>query len=125
MEETVDELARVVYASLRTGDRASLAGVLAPGFVAHFAEGMPAGGGRAEGPDEAIEHWWAMGRMFSVSAEPEEFAPLVDGRLMVRGRYLGRRRDGGGTVDAEFIHLWRASDGRLCELRQLTDTVRW
>jgi 2-(1,2-epoxy-1,2-dihydrophenyl)acetyl-CoA isomerase len=125
MDETVDELARVVYEALRTGDRDRLAGALAPGFVAHFAEGMPAGGGRADGPGEAIEHWWAMGRMFSVHVEPEEFAALADGRLMVRGRYLGHRRDGGGPVDAEFIHLWRASDGRLSELRQLTDTVRW
>ena len=114
-----------MYAALRGGDRDAVTEALSPVFVAHFADGMPAGSGRADGPSEAIEHWWAIGRMFAVHPEPEELALLADGRLMVRGRYLGHRRGDGARVNAEFIHLWRASDGKLVELRQLTDTARW
>jgi 2-(1,2-epoxy-1,2-dihydrophenyl)acetyl-CoA isomerase len=122
---TIEALVEQVYAALATGDEAALLGALAPGFRAQFAEGMPAGGGRAEGREAARDHWWAIGRAFRARPEVEELVPCADGRLLVRGRYRGTARDGGGIVDAAFTHLWTAVDGALVALEQVTDTARW
>jgi ketosteroid isomerase-like protein len=120
-----EQLVRALYGALAAGDSDALRRTLHPSFFAHFAEGMPVGGGVATGPAAAEEHWWAIGRRYAVRAEPEDVLPCAAGRLVVRGRYRGRRRSDDRPVDAEFIHIWRASEGRLIELRQLTDTARW
>ena len=117
---------RGLYAALAAGDREGVLGRLHPGFVAQFADGMPVGGGRADGPQEALEHWWAIGRAFAVVAEPEEVWTCADGRLVVRGRYRGHARDDAErVVDAAFAHFWTVAEGRLVQLHQVTDTARW
>jgi ketosteroid isomerase-like protein len=121
----VEQLVRALYRALAAADAVALQRTLHPSFTAHFAAGMPAGGGRASGPAAAQKQWWAIGRQYAVRAEPVEFLPCKDGRLVVRGRYRGCRRSDERPVDAEFIHIWRATDGGLIELRQLTDTARW
>lgn len=115
------------YIALAAGDRDALEDLIAEDFDAELCEGMPLGlGGRRTGATAMIdEGWWAIGRAFAVRAEPEEWIAGADGRLLVRGRYRGTSRDGGGVVDAAFDHLWSARDGQLASLRQLTDTVRW
>jgi 2-(1,2-epoxy-1,2-dihydrophenyl)acetyl-CoA isomerase len=123
---TIDGLVRAVYAALGAGDAAALDEALAPEFVGHVADGMPVGGGRHEGPVAMREQgWWAIGRQFAVVAEPEEFIPCDDGRLLVVGRYRGTRRADSFEVDAAFSHLWTEREGRLVELHQVTDTRRW
>lgn len=122
----IEDLARDLYTALRRGDADALDTLLAPDFVGLFAEGMPAGGGRHEGPAAAREDgWWAIGRAFAVRPEPDEAVRCEDGRLLVRGRYRGKERATGHEVDAAFMHLWRAREGRLVELHQVTDTARW
>lgn len=120
-------LVRRAYPALVAGDEATLLELLDPAFVGRLAEGMPEGlGGLREGAEAMIrEGWWAVGRAFAVRAEPQEWIPCADGRLLVLGRYRGRHRGTGGAVDAGFAHLWSARDGRLVELVQLTDTARW
>jgi 2-(1,2-epoxy-1,2-dihydrophenyl)acetyl-CoA isomerase len=114
-----------LYAALAAGDADGILAVLAPSFAASFADGMPAGGGRANGPREAVGHWWAIGRAFAARAEVEEYVPCADGRLLVCGRYRGASRDGDGVVDAAFTHLWAWDGERLSSLVQVTDTARW
>lgn len=128
MGAPVEELVRRLYEALRTGDRDTLAGeLLHEDFEGSFCEGLPGDlGGVHRGAETVIhEGWWAIGRAFAVLAEPEEWIGCADGRLLVRGRYRGVARATGAPVDAEFMHLWTAHDGRLTELRQLTDSARW
>ncbi|HYF24111.1 MAG TPA: nuclear transport factor 2 family protein [Baekduia sp.] len=122
-----DDLAcvRALYPALAAGDRAALEALLAEDFTGEFAAGMPVGGGPAASRAEALEHWWAIGRAFAVRAEPEELLRCEGGRVVVRGAYRGRRRAGGGPVEAAFLHLWRLRDGRAAHLVQVTDTARW
>jgi ketosteroid isomerase-like protein len=126
-ERAIGELVAAIYPALAAGDEATVRELIDPGFVGDIAEGMPLGlGGRREGAEEMIDHgWWAIGRVFRVRAEPQEWVPCADGRLLVRGRYLGRARSTGASLDAEFTHLWSARDGRLTAIRQLTDTALW
>jgi ketosteroid isomerase-like protein len=114
-----------LYAALGSGDEEALLALLDPAFVAAFAEGMPAGAGRAEGAAAARDHWWAIGAEYAVRPVVDELVPCVDGRLLARGRYRGERRSDGRALDAAFTHLWTASDGRLTELHQVTDTALW
>ncbi|WP_205698841.1 nuclear transport factor 2 family protein [Conexibacter sp. SYSU D00693] len=128
MPPTTDPAALVhgLYAALAAGDRDTVLAALAPTFSARFADGMPAGAGPADGPEAALEHWWAIGRAFAVAAHPEEAIACAGERLLVRGRYRGTARADGRTVDAAFFHLWTLDrDGRLLALEQLTDTARW
>jgi 2-(1,2-epoxy-1,2-dihydrophenyl)acetyl-CoA isomerase len=88
---------------------------------------MPLGlGGRRQGPEAMIrETWWPIGRAYTLRVEPEEWIPCGDGRLLVLGHYRGRARDSGRHVDAAFVHLWTARDGRVVALWHLTDTALW
>jgi ketosteroid isomerase-like protein len=123
----VEELVRGVYAALAAGDAAALGELLAHGFEAEVAEGMPLGlGGHRSGPDAMIhETWWPIGRSYRMRVEPEEWIACEDGRLLVLGRYRGHARSTGRPVDAAFAHLWTVRDGRVVALRQLTDTALW
>jgi 2-(1,2-epoxy-1,2-dihydrophenyl)acetyl-CoA isomerase len=49
--------------------------------------------------------WGAIGRHFVARAEPERFLPLVDGGILVTGRYVGHGRRGGGPLEAAFAHI--------------------
>lgn len=117
---------RRLYEALATGDGDTIDVLLAPEFAGELADGMPLGlGGPRAGARAMRDHgWWALGRAFAVRAEPAEWIPCLDGRLLVLGRYVGRAR-GGGALDAAFAHLWSASGGSLTALRHFTDTARW
>jgi len=122
----IGDLVRGVYGALGSGDRDALLTLLAPGFRAEVAAGMPLGlGGPIDGAEAMIAFWWALGASYAVRPEPDEWVACADGRLLVTGVYRGRERASGHAVEAAFDHLWTAQDGRLTELRQLTDTARW
>lgn len=121
------ELVEQVYAALGRRDGEALRRVLAPAFVGTVSAGMPAGaGGVHHGPHAMIEGcWWRIGAAYKVLAEPEEWIPTADGRLLVTGFYRGTARDDGRVVHAAFTHLWTGDRERLTALTQVTDTARW
>jgi 2-(1,2-epoxy-1,2-dihydrophenyl)acetyl-CoA isomerase len=121
------DLARAFYAALAAGDRAQLDALLHPQFTGRTAEGMPFGiGGDHDSPAAMRRNaWGAIARYFEARAEPERFLDLADGRLLVTGRYRGRGKRGGDTLDAAFAHLIAIDEGRIKALEQYTDTARW
>ncbi len=114
-----------LYGALHAGDEQALFAVLHPRFHARYADGLPVGGGTAEGPAAAREHWWAIGAEFEIRAEVEEVLVCPGERLLALGTYRGTRRRDGRAVDARFMHLWTTCEGRLSRLEQVTDTARW
>jgi 2-(1,2-epoxy-1,2-dihydrophenyl)acetyl-CoA isomerase len=121
------DLARAFYTALAAGDRDQLNALLHPEFTGRTAEGMPFGiGGDHDGPAAMRRNaWGAIARHFEARAEPDRFLDLADGRLLVTGRYRGRGKQGGATLDAAFAHLITVEDGRIKALEQYTDTARW
>lgn len=118
---------RTLYEALADWDREQLEALLTPDFEAVTTEGLPDGiGGRYEGAEAAIDGFWKrIGQRFEARAEPEEFRPLPDGSVLVRGRYVGRSRDAGRPLDAAFIHVWTCEGSRIRDLVQITDSHRW
>jgi 2-(1,2-epoxy-1,2-dihydrophenyl)acetyl-CoA isomerase len=121
------DLARALYAALAAGDRDQLDRLLHPEFIGQIAEGMPFGsGGRHDGPTAMRRNGWGgIARHFEARAEPERFLELADGRLLVTGRYRGRGKQNGATLDAAFAHLITVEAGQIRALEQFTDTARW
>lgn len=122
----MEELVRKLYDALAAGDTATIGALLHPDFRGVLAEGMPAGGGRHEGPDAMWRDGWArIGRAFAAGPTPTEMTPLEDGRLLVCGRYTGHGRRGGGPLDAAYTHVFSFTDGRISGIEQVSDTARW
>jgi ketosteroid isomerase-like protein len=123
----IDELVRDVYAALAAGDRARLLELLHDDFEGTVTDTLLFGiGGSHHGAEAMIEDvWWTIGRRLSVRLEPAEWIACADGRLLVTGRYVGRARATGASLDAAFAHLWTARDERLAAIWQLTDSAAW
>src|SRR6185312_16125782 len=120
-------LVQQLYDALAALDLAALEELLDPDFHGILSAGMPFGvGGEHRGADAMRrDGWGAIGRHYIAHAEPDRFLPLVDGRMLVTGRYVGEGRRGGGPLDAAFAHIITVSNGRITGLEQYTDTPRW
>lgn len=114
-----------LYAALAAGDRAGIDAVVADDLVAHLTPGLPFGiGGEHRGAADQIENgWFAIGCHWRVRAVPESWSAGHDGRLLVRGRYVGVGRRSGLPLDTAFHHLWTVREGRIVELEQWTDAA--
>ena len=123
---SAEELVRRLYDALAAGDTAAISALLHPDFRGVIADGMPAGGGTHDGPDAMWEDGWKqIGRAFAAGPKPTEMTMLVDGRLLVSGRYSGHGRRGGGPLDAAYTHVFSFADGRISGIEQVSDTARW
>ncbi|HUR75013.1 MAG TPA: enoyl-CoA hydratase-related protein [Sporichthya sp.] len=121
-----EQLVRQLYDAITSGDTAALQALLHPDFRGVIADGMPAGGGVHDGPEAMWEDGWKqIGRAYAAGPKPTEMTALVDGRLLVSGRYAGHGRRGGGPLDAAYTHVFSFTDGRISGLEQVSDTARW
>jgi 2-(1,2-epoxy-1,2-dihydrophenyl)acetyl-CoA isomerase len=116
-----------LYNALRELDLPALEELLAPEFRGVLAPGMPFGvGGEHRGAAAMRKHGWgAIGRHFVARAEPDRFLPLLDGRMLVTGSYVGHGLRDGGPLEAPFAHIVSISQGRIDGLEQYTDTALW
>jgi 2-(1,2-epoxy-1,2-dihydrophenyl)acetyl-CoA isomerase len=125
--DTNAALVQRLYDALASLDLTALEELLDPDFRGVLTAGMPYGVGGEHRGSRAMRRdgWGAIGRHYVARAEPDRFLPLVDGRMLVTGRYLGQGRRGGGPLDAAFAHIITVSNGRIVGLEQYTDTAQW
>jgi uncharacterized protein len=119
--------AQRLYDALAARDPAAILDALHEDFVGAVSAGMPLGvGGRHDGRRAMLERVW--GKVFAhyeISVEPEELLVSGDDRVTAVGRYRGVERATGRPVDAVFAHVLTVRDGRVAELKQVTDTRSW
>ena len=121
-----EDLVRRLYDALATGDTESIGALLHADFRGVIADGMPAGSGHHNGPEAMwSDGWMQIGRAFAADPKPQEMSSLVDGRLLVSGRYQGHGRRGGGPLDAAYTHLFSFRDNRISGIEQVSDTALW
>ncbi|MFI0366353.1 nuclear transport factor 2 family protein [Actinomadura sp. 1N219] len=126
MPAAFDVVSRFYHAA-QAGDGAAILDVLHPEFEAHIAPGMPCGaGGAFHGPREALTRvWGAVFAEYDTAPYAEGWHETTDGMVVVTGHYRGASRGTGREYEAEFVHLWRVTDGLISWLHQYTDTLRW
>lgn len=120
--------AESLYAALARGDAETVDRLLSPEFVGHVTEGMPLEMGGTHVGAEAMraQVWWRIGEHFRARAVAEDYRLGADGGLTVIGTYRGQGRRSGAELEAAFVHVLSFdTDGRICALRQLTDTAAW
>ena len=119
-------IAESMYAALQAADVRAAAATLAPDFRASMTEGLPDMiATTCEGPGAMVRDVWAaVATLYDLRPEPREYLETAEG-VVVLGRYVGRARSTGRTIDAAFAHVIRIQDGAIAELRQYTDSHQW
>jgi ketosteroid isomerase-like protein len=54
---------------------------------------------------------------------PEEILDAGD-KVVSRGRYHGAYKKTGTKISAQFVHVWKLSDGKILRFQQYTDTLQ-
>lgn len=119
--------AQRLYDAFAARDPQAILDALTDDCVGIVSDGMPLGvGGRHEGARAMLGNVWGpVFANYEMHVEPNELLPSGDDRVTVVGTYRGTVRETGEPVEAAFAHVLRIRDGRISELRQITDTVRW
>jgi uncharacterized protein len=68
--------------------------------------------------------WVPVHRTSGAMPYPADLLAVDDGRVVAIGEYRGRT-PAGEPFAATFAHVFRFTDGRIVELRQITDTRSW
>lgn len=115
------------YAAFANNDPSVLFGAMAPEIRWFEAEGSPlADGNPYVGPQAIGER--VFGRLLAAidgfTVAPDRF---VDGGddVIVFGRYGGRMKHSGATLDAPFCHAYRFKGDRIVSFQQYTDSAQW
>lgn len=116
-----------LYDGFASSDISAILSALHPEFLGTVSTGMPCGvGGSHRGPEAMMRDCWGtVFASYAIAPRADEIVPCADGRVLVRGRYVGAERSTGRTVDAVFTHVLTLRDGLIIALDQVTDTASW
>lgn len=118
------ELAHDFYSALGRADAARLLELVHDDFTGHLSEGLPDGfGGMHVGARTMLREVWApIADRFGVRPVPDRMLLCESGEILALGHYVAEPPR---SLHAAFAHMLTFRDGRLAELRQVTDTQRW
>jgi ketosteroid isomerase-like protein len=123
MTQQSEHLVRAFYESTAPGHREALWGLEASRVVYDLPAGMPVGAGHFEGLLDVTERFLtSFYGAFDVRFLAEEFIAAGE-RVVAIGRIQGTTRGTAVPVDVPFAHVWTVRDGRLQQLRAVTDTA--
>lgn len=120
-------IVRNVYDAFARGDLAAAFKDFHPQIEWREAENFAyADGNPYIGPDRVLHGVFArLGTDFDdFKAIPQEFVGSGD-TVIALGRYLGRVRATGKTIDARFAHVWRVDGNQIRAFEQVTDTAQF
>lgn len=121
------DIIKSLYDAFAKGDVPAVLGLFDPQIEWNEAEGVRyADRNPYRGPMAVAE-----GVFGRIIAEVDQFAALpskfIDGgdTVVVEGRYKGKVKATGTTLDAQFAHVYTLSGGRIVRFQQYTDTAQW
>jgi ketosteroid isomerase-like protein len=121
------EMVRGLYDAFAKGDVPTVLGAFAPDIVWNEAEGFVyADGNPYIGPQAVLDG--VLIRLATewegVSIVPEEFIASGD-TVVAQGRYRGKHKVTGRSVNAQFAHVWKLRNGQVVAFQQYTDTAQF
>ena len=121
------EVIRGMYESISKGDVSAVLGQMhqqiewreAENFI--YADRSPYVGPQAvlEGVFMRLASEWS-----DFTVTPEEWLDAGN-HVVVLGTYIGRHKDSGREVRAQFAHIWGVAHGRVVRFQQYTDTKQF
>lgn len=121
------DIVKAIYDSFGKGDVPGVLGAFDPqiewieaeSFL--YADGNPYAGPQAvaEGVFQRI-----VSDVQNFAVRPERFVEAGD-TVVVEGRYQGKMKTTGTSVDAQFAHVWQLREGKVVRFQQYTDTKQW
>lgn len=126
MSQANVDLMKSLYDAFARGDAAAVLGGMDPGIVWNEAENFPyADRNPYVGPMAVAE-----GVFGRIAAEwddfrvvPEELLDAGD-TVVALGRYSGTYKATGKSINAQFVHVWRLSQGKVTRFQQYADTAQ-
>jgi ketosteroid isomerase-like protein len=121
------DIIKAAYAAFAANDPGVLFGAMDPAIIWNEAENNPlADGNPYRGPQRVGEGVFAriVAAVDNFTAVPSAF---VDGGsdVVVTGRYGGRIKRTGATLDAQFCHVYHFENGKVATFQQYTDTAQF
>jgi hypothetical protein len=116
-----------LYDAFARGDVPAVLGALSPGIEWREAENFPyADRNPYIGPEAVLQ-----GIFMRVGAEWDGFGAtperLLDAgdTVVALGRYTGKYKASGKSVNAQFVHVWSLENGKAIRFQQYTDTLQF
>ena len=116
-----------IYDAFARGVVPAVLGSLDPKIDWREAEGYRyADGNPYVGPDRVLQGVFMrlVGEWDGFAVKPTEFLATPDGAVVI-GRYAAKHKASGKSLDAEFAHVWRVSNGKVTGFKQFTDTAQF
>jgi ketosteroid isomerase-like protein len=121
------ELAKELYAGFARGDIPTVMAGFQPAIEWREAEGNPyqLDGAAWVGPKAVLERL-----LTSLGSDWEGFAVTVrtlhdaGDHIVMEGRYTGKYKPSGKSLDAQMCHVLRFQDGKLSSFQQYVDTAQ-
>src|SRR5262245_55298717 len=121
------ETIKAIYAAFGRNDPSVLFAAMDPAINWNQAEGNPLADRNPYVGPQAIGEG-VFGRLL---AAIDNFtvvpSTIIDGGdyVVALGRYGGRMKDGGATLDSPFCHVFQFRGGKMVMFQQFTDTAQW
>lgn len=99
-----------------------LGNVLSDNFQFGIMAGFPFGGNK-DGLDASKAFFEELGPLFeSFEVHPQEFIPVDDTHMVVKGFYRAKAAATGKEVDFETVHFWTSNGQKLSHYKHYCDT---
>jgi ketosteroid isomerase-like protein len=121
------DIVRSLYEAFGKGDPATVLAAFHANIVWNeaenhtFADGNPYKGANAilNGVFMRLAMEWEGFRVV-----PDQYT-AEEARVIVEGRYAGKCKATGASIDAQFVHVWTLEGGKVTRFQQYTDTAQW
>lgn len=119
------EMMAGLYEAFGRGDVPVVLGAMDGQIHWHEAESNPymPSGDAWVGPDAIVTNlFMKLGEDWDgFTVTPTSYHESADS-VVVEGRYTGKHRGTGTSLDAQFCHVWSLRDGKITKFQQYTDT---
>ena len=116
-----------LYDAFGRGEIPAVLGSMSPQIRWHQAEGNPyrPSGEAWVGPDAVLNNLFMKlgGEWDGFTVRPKIFHGAPDS-VVVEGRYTGKYKPTGESIDAQFCHVWEVKDGKIIRFQQYIDTAQ-